>query len=143
MQLKRCVVFKTEFTTIDDNELSSSTTTTRKPSWEPTTSQRPTYLPPTSSPEDSSSDIDDDTIEIDVESPSVIASPEDCEGRLFIPHKKDCSKYFLCNFGKLTEHSCPRGLYWNEDRCDWPENTRCRDTQRQVRIYFYSFLFQC
>ncbi|XP_034193394.1 putative chitinase 10 isoform X2 [Osmia lignaria lignaria] len=118
-----------EFTTIDDDELSTSTTT-REPSWELTTSQRPTYLPPTSSPEDSSSDIDD-TIEIDVESPWVIASPEDCEGRLFIPHKKDCSKYFLCNFGKLTEHSCPRGLYWNEDRCDWPENTRCRDTQRQ------------
>nr|XP_012154543.1 PREDICTED: probable chitinase 3 isoform X2 [Megachile rotundata] len=115
-----------EFTTIDDEDF-TTTTTTQKPSWE-ATSPRPTYLPP--SPTTEASIDSDDTIEIDAESPAA-SVPEDCGGRVFIPHKQDCSKYFLCNFGKLTEHSCPRGLYWNEDRCDWPENTKCRDTQRQ------------
>lgn len=108
-------------------------TTTERPSWEPTTSTKPTYLPPTSTTADPDSDIDD-TIEIEAEPPIIGGSPDDCGGRVFVPHKKDCSKYFLCNFGRLTEHSCPPGLYWNENRCDWPENTKCQDSQRQVRV---------
>ncbi|XP_051164101.1 probable chitinase 10 [Leptopilina boulardi] len=52
---------------------------------------------------------------------------QDCNGRLFMAHEKDCSKYLLCNFGQLSEQSCPHGLLWNEDRCDWPENTKCQN----------------
>lgn len=116
--------------TIDIGETSMESTTSEQPSWEATTSQRPTYLPPTTS--DPCTDDTDDTIEIEAEPPLIGTSPEDCGGRVFVPHKKDCSKYFLCNFGKLTEHSCPPGLYWNENRCDWPENTKCKNSQRQV-----------
>ncbi|XP_043594466.1 probable chitinase 10 isoform X2 [Bombus pyrosoma] len=119
-----------EFLTIDAGESIMGSTTTERPSWEPTTSTKPTYLPPTSTTADPDSDIDD-TIEIEAEPPIIGGSPDDCGGRVFVPHKKDCSKYFLCNFGKLTEHSCPPGLYWNENRCDWPENTKCQDSQRQ------------
>lgn len=118
-----------EFMTIDIGETSMESTTSEQPSWEATTSQRPTYLPPMTS--DPCTDDTDDTIEIEAEPPLIGTSPEDCGGRVFVPHKKDCSKYFLCNFGKLTEHSCPPGLYWNENRCDWPENTKCKNSQRQ------------
>ncbi|XP_026668803.1 probable chitinase 10 isoform X2 [Ceratina calcarata] len=117
-----------EFTTIDAGESSTESTTTERPSWEPVTSPRPTYLPPVSTTVDPDTD---DTIEIEAGPPIVDGSPQDCGNRLFVPHKKDCSKYFLCNFGMLTEHSCPPGLYWNENRCDWPENTKCRAAQRQ------------
>ncbi|XP_054011753.1 probable chitinase 10 [Hylaeus anthracinus] len=150
----------TEFTTIDAAEINTQPPTSQQPSWEPTTSQRPNWEPttsqrpdwepatseqsswepitpskPTSFPATSSSttsavDIDD-TIEVVAVDPPALAPPEDCHGRLFVPHKKDCSKYFLCNFGRLTEYSCPSGLYWNENRCDWPENTRCKELQRQ------------
>lgn len=89
-------------------------------------------MPPASTSTDSTTDIDDDdTVEVEAGDPPLPgATPEDCAGRLFVPHKRDCSKYFLCNFGSLSEHSCPPGLYWNEDRCDWPENTKCKDSQR-------------
>lgn len=50
----------------------------------------------------------------------------ECEGRLFLPHKEDCSKYLICNFGQVVELSCPSGLHWNQDRCDWPENGQCQ-----------------
>lgn len=107
--------------------------TTERPIYESTTT-KPIYIPPsmTQTTITTESDIDyiDDTIEIEA-SP---LPPADCGGRLFISHKDDCTKYYLCNFGKISEQSCPPGLYWNEDRCDWPENTKCNTTQRQVRI---------
>lgn len=116
--------------TIDIGETTmESTTNSEQPNWEATSSHRPMYLPPTTA--DPCTDTDD-TIEIEAEPPLISTSPEDCGGRVFVPHKKDCSKYFLCNFGKLTEYSCPPGLYWNENRCDWPENTKCKNSQRQV-----------
>lgn len=123
-----------EFITIDVGESTTESTTSERPSWEPTTSSRPTYLPPASTTEDPDFDIDD-TIEIEAELPMIGGSSDDCGNRIFVPHKKDCSKYFLCNFGKLTEHSCPPGLYWNENRCDWPENTKCEDSPRQVSSF--------
>ncbi|GLH08614.1 Probable chitinase 10 [Gryllus bimaculatus] len=49
-----------------------------------------------------------------------------CSGsQIFIPHPTDCSKYYLCQYGQLLEQSCPPGLKWNQDHCDWPENTDC------------------
>lgn len=49
----------------------------------------------------------------------------DCEGKLFIPHKTDCRKYYMCNHDKITLETCPNGLYWNKGGCDWPANTKC------------------
>ncbi|KZC14813.1 putative chitinase 3 [Dufourea novaeangliae] len=126
----------TEFTTIDAGLSTEEPTTTEQPSWgwEPTTSSSspgPTYLPAATSTSTISVADVDDVVEIEAEERPEVSPPEDCHGRLFVPHKKDCSKYFLCNFGRLTEHSCPSGLYWNEDRCDWPENSKCKETQRQ------------
>ncbi|XP_076244080.1 putative chitinase 10 [Calliopsis andreniformis] len=124
-----------EIVSVDLDELPTEPTTSERPSWEATTSPRPTYLPPSSTSTDSTSDIDD-TVEIVVgELPPPVALPEDCHGRIFIPHKRDCSKYYLCNFGRLTEHACPPGLYWNEDRCDWPENTKCKETQLKTNEF--------
>lgn len=58
--------------------------------------------------------------------PLPISSPSlPCGGRIFSSDEKDCNKYYLCNQGQLIHHSCPAGLYWNEDHCDWPENTKC------------------
>ncbi|XP_043252760.1 probable chitinase 10 [Colletes gigas] len=115
----------TEFTTIDAGESITKPTTSEQPDWEPTTTTWPTYVPPSSS---SVPEVDD-TVEIEADDLPGTPSHQDCQGRLFVPHKKDCSKYFLCNFNRLTEYSCPSGLYWNEDRCDWPENTKCKQRQ--------------
>ncbi|XP_020293846.1 probable chitinase 3 [Pseudomyrmex gracilis] len=108
------------------------TTVTEYPSCESTTSPRPTYIPPaTPTPPTITTTTDsdyDDSIEIEASPPPRV----DCDGRLFIPHKNDCGKYYLCNFGKISEQSCPPGLYWNENRCDWPENTKCKNPQINI-----------
>ncbi|KAL0132938.1 hypothetical protein PUN28_000582 [Cardiocondyla obscurior] len=108
------------------------TTSTERPIYESTISSNPVYIPPsTTASITTTTELDpdiDDTIEIEA-SP---LPPADCGGRLFISHKSDCTKYYLCNFGKISEHSCPPGLYWNDDRCDWPENTKCNATQHQL-----------
>lgn len=116
-----------------------STTVAEHPTYESTTSPRPTYLPPSptttaATTTTTTSYTDDDTVEIEADpTAQTVAAPiGDCGGRLFLPHKSDCSKYYLCNFGKLTEHTCPPRLYWNENRCDWPENSKCRSAKRQV-----------
>jgi len=38
------------------------------------------------------------------------------EGRKFVTPRKDCNKYFTCQFGQLLVQSCPAGLYWNKVR---------------------------
>ncbi|XP_033218939.1 probable chitinase 10 [Belonocnema kinseyi] len=101
--------------------------TTEKPMKEPT---KPTEISTAgidnTSPATSVTPDIDDTVEV-IAGASPGSSPVgDCGGRLFIAHKNDCSKYFLCNFGHLSENSCPSGLLWNQDRCDWPENTKCQ-----------------
>ncbi|KAJ8980547.1 hypothetical protein NQ317_001054 [Molorchus minor] len=48
-----------------------------------------------------------------------------CNDRLFVPHETNCNQYYLCNQGELQVQSCPKGLYWNNDHCDWPENSQC------------------
>nr|XP_031849252.1 probable chitinase 10 [Nomia melanderi] len=124
----------TDPTTIDAGESVEESTTASQPTWgwEPASTSTTTTTTTTTMRTTTLSTEDvDDAVEIEVDERPAISPPEDCHGRLFIPHSKDCSKYYLCNFGRLTEHSCPSGLYWNEDRCDWPENTKCADTQRQ------------
>lgn len=71
---------------------------------------------------------DEDTVEVEAGSggPQRPLPPGDCHGNLFVAHQEDCHKYYLCNFGQLTELACPSGLVWNLDHCDWPENAKCR-----------------
>lgn len=45
---------------------------------------------------------------------------------MFVAHKTDCSKYYMCDNGKLLESRCAGGLHWNKDRCDWPANANCQ-----------------
>lgn len=52
-------------------------------------------------------------------------SSKKCAGNLFVAHDTNCNQYYLCNQGELQLQSCPTGLYWNENHCDWPENTQC------------------
>ncbi|PNF16877.1 putative chitinase 10 [Cryptotermes secundus] len=52
-----------------------------------------------------------------------------CGGKIFAPHPSDCQKYYLCQFGVPTEQTCPGGLYWNKDHCDWAENTKCKSVE--------------
>ncbi|XP_076647838.1 putative chitinase 10 [Halictus rubicundus] len=128
----------TDSMTIDAAESSTESTTSERPDWgwEPTT---PSSGTSTSTSSTTTVDIDD-VVEIETGDRPAISPPDDCHNRLFIPHNKDCTKYYLCNFGRLTEHSCPPGLYWNEDRCDWPENAKCptpsTETQRQTNELF-------
>lgn len=49
----------------------------------------------------------------------------DCNNQQFRAHDSDCQKYYQCQFGSLLEQSCPHGLYWNRDHCDWPDATDC------------------
>ncbi|EDW76228.2 uncharacterized protein Dwil_GK14769 [Drosophila willistoni] len=49
----------------------------------------------------------------------------DCNGRHYVPHDKDCNKYYICQYGELLEQRCPAGLHWNENYCDWPNNAKC------------------
>lgn len=58
------------------------------------------------------------------EEPTLISTLP-CMGRLFVPHKENCNQYYFCIQGQLELQSCPNGLYWNKDHCDWPENTQC------------------
>lgn len=123
--------------TIDVGETDiEPTTVSQRPIHEFTTSLKPTdlpTLPTTTAATTTTSYTDDDTVEIEAATTQPIAAPiGDCGGRLFLPHKTDCTKYYLCNFGKLTEQTCPPKLYWNEDRCDWPENTKCKSGKHQV-----------
>nr|CAD7569858.1 unnamed protein product [Timema californicum] len=52
-----------------------------------------------------------------------------CGNKIFLSHSTDCNKYYLCHHGELLEQSCPEGLYWNTDHCDWPENAKCGSLQ--------------
>nr|AUF41628.1 chitinase 4 [Rhynchophorus ferrugineus] len=58
-------------------------------------------------------------------SPKPSVSSLSCDGSIFKPHPTNCQQYYLCNQGQLSLQSCPSGLYWNKNHCDWPENTPC------------------
>lgn len=137
---------KTEPIVIDVAEADiESTSVTEHPTYEPTTWWKPTYIPPsittTTTTKSTTTELNFDDIDDSIEIEASPLPAADCDGHLFIPHKNDCTKYYLCNFGKITEQSCPPGLYWNENRCDWPENTKCKTTQRQVRVAADNFFF--
>uniref|UniRef100_A0A6M2DWS2 Putative peritrophic membrane protein 4 holotrichia oblita n=1 Tax=Xenopsylla cheopis TaxID=163159 RepID=A0A6M2DWS2_XENCH len=54
--------------------------------------------------------------------------PTECsQGVDYIPNFEDCTSYYQCEDAKPIEHSCPDGLYWNQDleQCDFAENTVC------------------
>ncbi|XP_055903295.1 probable chitinase 10 [Eupeodes corollae] len=55
-----------------------------------------------------------------------------CHGRNFVAHKRDCNKYYVCQFGGLIEQRCPDGLHWNENYCDWPQNSQCSVTDSRT-----------
>uniref|UniRef100_A0A182QY58 chitinase n=1 Tax=Anopheles farauti TaxID=69004 RepID=A0A182QY58_9DIPT len=61
-----------------------------------------------------------------------LVSNSDCDGRLFVPHESDCSKYYICQHGKRYEQRCPTNTLWNNGYCDWEENTNCKNKQRPV-----------
>ncbi|XP_014210222.1 probable chitinase 10 [Copidosoma floridanum] len=92
-----------------------------------TTAKPSTAVTATSPGMEATTEDDTDTVEVEAVDgqPPVMNPIGDCHNHLFIPHKKDCRKYYLCNFGQLTELTCPNGLVWNEDHCDWPMNTKC------------------
>ncbi|XP_031787655.1 probable chitinase 10 [Nasonia vitripennis] len=115
--------------------VSSSTVTENEPATIKPTTERPTYPPASQPSRPTTTDIpievateDEDAVEVEAGGslPSHGQPQGDCHGKLFIAHKDDCRKYYLCNFGMLTELTCPNGLVWNEDHCDWPENTNCK-----------------
>ncbi|KAK0072744.1 hypothetical protein PV326_014149, partial [Microctonus aethiopoides] len=121
---------------IGSNTDESSIPMTEEPIYQSTeminrpTTQPPTYLPPLTTTVEP-----DDSIEIIAGPPPPTPLPiGECEDRLFIPHKDDCTKYLICNFGQVSEFSCPSGLHWNEDRCDWPENSKCNVISDRIKV---------
>ncbi|XP_037934500.1 uncharacterized protein LOC119668895 [Teleopsis dalmanni] len=45
----------------------------------------------------------------------------------YLPHPKDCNKYFICILDMPILTSCPNGLYWDQkaEFCDTAENVHC------------------
>merc|ERR1711992_84550 len=42
------------------------------------------------------------------------------------PDPSTCSAYLECNNGDYVSRTCPSGLHWNRDICDWPaEDGKC------------------
>ncbi|EDV54306.2 uncharacterized protein Dere_GG21384 [Drosophila erecta] len=48
-----------------------------------------------------------------------------CRSKNYLPHERDCTKYYICDNGTHEERSCPEGLQWNKNFCDWPNNVQC------------------
>ncbi|XP_039482039.1 probable chitinase 10 isoform X2 [Drosophila santomea] len=48
-----------------------------------------------------------------------------CNNKYYLPHEHDCTKYYICEHGTHVERSCPLGLQWNKNYCDWPTNVQC------------------
>ncbi|KAL3269272.1 hypothetical protein HHI36_008350 [Cryptolaemus montrouzieri] len=71
--------------------------------------------------------------------PSIISSrPSDyspmkrpCGGRLFLSDETNCQNFYICNQGQFLVQTCPNGLLWNRDHCDWPENTACNTVNEE------------
>nr|AFD28281.1 chitin-binding protein [Holotrichia oblita] len=59
------------------------------------------------------------------ESEPLFACPD--SDSLYIPDKIDCSKYYVCIYGKPVESTCPEGLHYDGTRwiCDYPEKVTC------------------
>ncbi|XP_041566012.1 probable chitinase 10 isoform X1 [Drosophila elegans] len=55
-----------------------------------------------------------------------------CDGKNYLPHERDCNKYYICEHGMQIEKRCPAGLKWNENYCDWPNNVKCSERSQQT-----------
>lgn len=91
-----------------------STTTSKPSSTKPSTTQRPE--------EESGEEEEPESIE--PEASNICKS----RSQLFHAHGSDCNKYYQCDQGHALLLSCPPGLNWNRDHCDWPSNTKCKST---------------
>lgn len=111
--------------TPSDSVVTQKPTTSAPPSYKPTTSSSPPNKPAATSEQSETDSMDSVGIDADPNVPQIPPIGE-CSERMFIAHKQDCSKYLICNFGQIQEFKCPNGLYWNEDHCDWPENSKCK-----------------
>lgn len=47
---------------------------------------------------------------------NLIKSSVECQEGEFASHPGDCNKYLQCLWGKFKANSCPAGLYWNNVR---------------------------
>ncbi|XP_050082117.1 probable chitinase 10 [Anopheles aquasalis] len=99
------------------------TTTTRKT----TTTRRPTTTRTTARPTTTMRTTRPSIDEIDTDGSRGV-----CDGRLFVPHETDCSKYYVCTNGKRYLQTCPANTLWNDGYCDWAENSKCRNKQGPV-----------
>jgi len=55
-----------------------------------------------------------------------------CDNSWFYqPDPSDCSGYYQCSSGRITQHRCSFGLHWNKmvNTCDWPSSAGCKDPQ--------------
>ena len=65
-----------------------------------------------------------------------------CPEGPFKPDPSSCSGYLECGAdGVYAPRTCPSGLHWNRDHCDWPaEDGKC-DTPPQVRFEMILTIF--
>nr|XP_022904659.1 chondroitin proteoglycan-2-like [Onthophagus taurus] len=49
------------------------------------------------------------------------------ENGVHLPHESDCTKFYICDWGKPILQQCPGGLHFNPSLqvCDWPANAGC------------------
>merc|ERR1712051_171206 len=49
------------------------------------------------------------------------------EGKRYVPHPTDCSKFYECVFGVAHLFSCEEGLYFDQrvDVCKWKNRVEC------------------
>uniref|UniRef100_A0AAG5DHK2 chitinase n=1 Tax=Anopheles atroparvus TaxID=41427 RepID=A0AAG5DHK2_ANOAO len=99
------------------------TTTTRRTTTTTRRTTRPSTTRPTSTARPTTPFIDDNDSD---------QSKGVCDGRLFVPHESDCSKYYICQHGQRYEQKCPANTLWNDGYCDWADNTKCKNKQRPV-----------
>jgi len=44
----------------------------------------------------------------------VVGKEDPCRAEPFRPHESDCSKYYMCLFGRYIEYQCAPGTYWSK-----------------------------
>jgi len=59
--------------------------------------------------------------------PFEVFCPRNHSNLIFIRDRDDCSKFFMCIDGELSERSCPSNLHFNPatNMCDLSANTEC------------------
>ncbi|XP_055636577.1 probable chitinase 10 [Toxorhynchites rutilus septentrionalis] len=111
----------------------STRETTRRPTTTTTRLTTTTRKPTTTTRWRTSTRSTQGTTEAYEETIEHVNNQQSCtDGRLFAPHPTDCNKYYICQHHKLYEQSCPEGLFWSGDYCDWPQNTNCQAQEPSV-----------